>query len=120
MLTFIQLLVDEVCKLINSAEAKSCELDPIPSKLLKTYSREIVPAITEILYLLLKTGEFCEELKQALLHPLLKKAWLELPFPITDQCQTYPILVELLNGLSVTRSQSIQEKLGWQSSTISL
>ena len=47
MLTFQQLSVDEVCKLINSAEAKSCELDPIPSKLLKTNSREIAPVITK-------------------------------------------------------------------------
>ena len=54
MLTFQQLSVDEVCKLINSAEAKSCELDPIPSKLLKTNSREIAPVITEILNLSLK------------------------------------------------------------------
>ena len=35
MSTFQQLSVDEVCNLMNSAEAKSCELDPIPSKLLK-------------------------------------------------------------------------------------
>ena len=58
MLTFQQLLVDEVCKLINSAEAKSCELNPIPSKLLKTNRREIAPVITEILNLSLKTGIF--------------------------------------------------------------
>ena len=81
MLTFQQLSVEEVCKLINSAEAKSCELDPIPSKLLKTNSKEIAPVITEILNLLLKTGDFCKELKQALLHPLLKKCGLELAFP---------------------------------------
>ena len=81
MLTFQQLLANEVCKLINSAEAKSCELDPIPSKLLITKSREIAPAITEILNLSLKTDEFYEELKQALLRPLLKKRGLELAFP---------------------------------------
>ena len=81
MSTFQQLSVDEICKFINSAEAKSCELDPIPSQLLKTNSREIAPAITEILNLSLKTGEFCKELKQVLLRPLLKKYGLELAFP---------------------------------------
>ena len=96
MLTFQQLSVDEVCKLINSAEAKSCELDPIPSKLLKTNSREIAPVITEILNLSLKTGDFCEELKQALLHLLLKKRGLELAFTNYRPVSNLPYLGKII------------------------
>ena len=117
MLTFQQHLVDKVCKLINSAEAKSCELDPIPSQLLKTNSREIEPAITEILNLLLKTGEFCEELKQALLHPLLKKHGLELAFPNYRPVSNLPYLCKIIEQAVCNQITELQEKLEWQSST---
>ena len=96
MSTFQQLSVDEVCKLINSVEAKSCELDPIPLKLLKTNSREIAPVITEILNLSLKTGDFCKELKQALLCPLLKKHGLELAFPNYRPVSNLPYLGKII------------------------
>ena len=112
MLTFQQLSVDEVCKLINSAEAKSCELDPIPSKLLNTNSREIAPAITEILNLSLKTGEFCKELKQALLHPLLKKCGLELAFPNYRPVSNLPYLGKIIEWAICNQITEYTGKIG--------
>ena len=112
MSTFQQLLVDEVCKLINSAEAKSCELDPIPSKLLKTNSSVIVPVITEILNLSLKTGDFCEELKQALLCPLLKKCGLELAFPNYRPVPHLPYLGKIIERAVCNQITEYTGKIG--------
>ena len=112
MSTFQQLSVDEVCKLINSAEAKSCELDPIPSKLLKTNSRETAPAITEILNLLLKTGEFCKELKQALLHPHLKKHGLALAFPNYRPVSNLPYLSKIIEQAVCNQITEYTGKIG--------
>ena len=112
MSTFQQLTVNEVCKLINSAEAKSCELDPIPSKLLKGNSRETAPAITEILNLLLKTGEICEELKQALLHPLLKKHSLELAFPNYRPMSNLPYLGKIIEWAVCNQITEYTGKIG--------
>ena len=112
MSTFQQCLVDEVCKLINSAEAKSCELDPIPSKLLKTNSREIAPVTTEILNLLLKTADFYEELKQALLHPLLKKCGLELAFPNYRPVSNLPYLGKIIERAVCNQTTEYKSKIG--------
>ena len=112
MLTFQQLLVDEVHMLINSAEAKSCEVDPIPSKLLKTNSMEIAPAITKILNLLLKTGEFCKELKQALLCPLLKKCGLELAFPNYRPVSNLPYLGKIIEWAVCNQITEYTGKIG--------
>ena len=112
MLTFQQLSADEVCKLINSAEAKSCELDPIPYKLLKTNSREIAPVITEILNLSLKTGNFCKELKQALPHPLLKKHGLKLAFPNYRPVSNLPYLGKIIECAVCNQITEYTGKIG--------
>ena len=112
MLTFQQVSVDEVCKLINSAEAKSCELDPIPSKLFKTNSKEIAPVITEILNLSLKTGDFCKEVKQALLHTLLKKHGLELAFPNYRPVSNLPYLGKIIEWAVCNQITEYTSKIG--------
>ena len=112
MFTFQQLSVDEVCKLINSAKAKSCELDPIPSKLLKTNSREIAPVITEILNVSLKTGDFCKELKQALLYPFLKKCGLELAFPNYRPVSNLPYLGKIIEWAVCNQITEYTGKIG--------
>ena len=112
MSTFQQLSVDEVCRLINSAEAKSSELHPIPSKLLKTNSMKIAPVITEILNLLLKTGDFCKELKQALLGPLLKKRGLELAFPNYRPVSNLPYLGKIIEWAVCNQITDYTGKIG--------
>jgi hypothetical protein len=42
---------EEVLKIINSAPAKSCESDPIPTKLLKELKTVLLPVITKIVNL---------------------------------------------------------------------
>ena len=41
---FKELLVEHIIKLINQSYSKSCELDPIPTTILK----EVIPSITPL------------------------------------------------------------------------
>lgn len=77
---FKTLTEDDVLQLIKSSSNASCELDPIPTKLLKQCVHALLPIITAILNLSLSNGQFTELWKCALVTPLLKSAKLELIF----------------------------------------
>ena len=67
----------EISKIIKACASKSCELDPIPTWLLKLCLDELLPAITHIVNLSLSTSEVPPKLKFALLVPLIKKLLLD-------------------------------------------
>ena len=71
---------DEIKKMISSSPTKSCDLDPLPTKLLKECLAELCPVITKIINLSLSMGVFPPQFKSAILTPLLKKLGLELIF----------------------------------------
>src|SRR6218665_2362568 len=48
----------EVLLLLNSLPNKQCELDPIPTSLLKDCASVLLPVITQIINLSLSTGNF--------------------------------------------------------------
>lgn len=73
MFSFRSLTQDEVRKLINNAPNKSCDLDPIPTSLIKECCDELLPAIRSIINTSLVTGVFPEQHKMALIRPLIKK-----------------------------------------------
>ena len=56
---------------------KSCELDPIPTWLLKCCLTELLPLITTLVNKSLTTGSFPEGFKLALIKPHLKKQTLD-------------------------------------------
>ena len=70
---FPEVREEEVLKLLTTSPAKSCELDPFPSKLLVRHHLEVTPILTQIVNASLTQGEFTSVLKNALVHPLLKK-----------------------------------------------
>ena len=70
--------VHDIIKLINQSPSKSCELDPIPTTILKEVLPSIAPLFTSIVNESMQTGVFPQDLKEALVKPLLKKANLEL------------------------------------------
>ena len=74
---FRQLTEDEVRKLIMSSKSTMCELDPIPTSLLKGHISILLPLITKMVNLSLQTGVFPNEWKLALVTPLIKKPGLE-------------------------------------------
>ena len=68
----------EVKNTIMSLSTKSCELDCIPTNILKENIDVIIECITEIINLSLETSDFPLDWKYAIVRPLLKKAGLEL------------------------------------------
>lgn len=67
----------EISKLISKSANKSCELDPIPTWLVKECSVELVPIITKIVNASLNTGKVPTSYKSARIRPLLKKETLD-------------------------------------------
>jgi len=64
---------DEIKKLIMSSSTKSCNLDPIPTWLLKECIDSLIPVLTRIVNLSLSSAEVPSNLKEAIVLPLLKK-----------------------------------------------
>ena len=69
--------IDYVTKLILTAPNKTCDLDPIPTSLLKSISDTISPVIMKIINASLSTGSMPSAYKTAIVKPLLKKQGLE-------------------------------------------
>ena len=68
----------DVAKIIHRSPSKSCEDDPIPTNLLRNILPSVLPVLTALVNGSLQTGVFPEDLKQALVKSLLKKANLDL------------------------------------------
>jgi hypothetical protein len=69
--------VAEIMALLKNSPSKSCDLDPIPTWLLKRLSPHIAPVICHLCNIFMSTGVFPSQLKQALVLPLLKKPSLD-------------------------------------------
>ena len=69
--------VDEVSKLLSQSPDTNCDLDPIPTSLLKQCSSVLLPTITQIINLSLSTGIFPDQFKHCSVHPHLKKPKLD-------------------------------------------
>ena len=63
---------EAVNRIIQSSPAKTCDLDPIPTSLLKKCI-ELTPIITTIVNKSLTSGTYPDIFKEALVRPLLKK-----------------------------------------------
>jgi hypothetical protein len=69
---------EEVKKLVFDSSNKSCELDPIPTYVLRDCIEEILPLLTKIVNKSLQLGNMPVKLKNAIIRPLLKKLGLTL------------------------------------------
>ena len=63
---FVEMSEEEVRKVINSMATKSCEIDPVPSDLLKKSLGGMLHIITKIINLSLTQGIFVSTWKQLL------------------------------------------------------
>ena len=72
--------IDEnmVKKVITKLQMKICELDIIPTYILKDNIEKFLPTVTKIVNLSLAEGKFGQSRKMATLRPLLKKKGLDL------------------------------------------
>ena len=67
----------DVERLVTSVPVKSCELDPIPTWLLKRCSAELVPVITVMINASVTSSHVPADFKHAIVKPLLKKPTLD-------------------------------------------
>ena len=70
--------LEDTKRLIHTAATKSCEIDPIPTVLLKEHINIVAPTIRDIINLSLMSGTMPLQMKEALVRPLLKKPNLDL------------------------------------------
>ena len=75
---FELLSTSDVMKIIFGMKTKSCEIDPIPMKLLKEILPSVIEPITKIANTSLQQEIFSKHSKIAVIRPLLKKIGLEL------------------------------------------
>ncbi len=75
---FKSLTEAEVKKIILKSPNKYCELDPIPTNLLRECIDEILPLFTKIINLSLQLSDMPTSLKKAIIKPMLKKLGLQL------------------------------------------
>ena len=87
---------NDVKKMINSMQTKSCEIDVLPTKVLKSFVTELLPIITTLVNLSLSQCVFPPNWKQAKVRPLLKKLGLELIFPNYRPVSNLPFLSKLI------------------------
>lgn len=59
--------------LVGSSKIKSCDLDPVPAHVLKEWLSVLLPAMTKIVNLSIKSALVTNCFKLALLNPLLEK-----------------------------------------------
>ena len=74
---FVPATMEEVCKIIMGSPNKSCELDPLPTWLLKECIDELLPLVTSIINASLMSGCVPTDFKSARIRPLLKKTGLD-------------------------------------------
>ena len=75
--TFRSASEEEVRKIIDHAASKSCELDPMPTWLLKKCSTKLTPIITTIINKSLSSSTVPRSFKRAVVRPLVKKEGLD-------------------------------------------
>ena len=75
---FQPVILPKLHKIIQSTPNKNCDLNPVPTSLLKQILPSIIPLIADIINSSLRVGIFPESIKRALVRPLLKKPGLEL------------------------------------------
>ena len=75
--SFIPVTIDDVSNLLSQSPNTNCDLDPIPTSLLKQCSHVLLPTITNIINLSISSGVFPDQFKSCSVHPHLKKANLD-------------------------------------------
>ena len=93
---FLPLTSDQVRKIIFSLSTKSCELDAMPTKLLKDIIPGVLPVINKIVNLSLEQGVFAENWKTSVIRPLLKKQGLDLTTSNYRPVSNLPFLSKVL------------------------
>ena len=104
--------IDGINKFIQACPSKSCELDPIPTSLLKKTLPTLSFIIAEVVNTSIRSGCFPTKFKEALVKPLLIKANLDL---VKKNCRPVPnlafvgkiiervVAIQLINHVSINK-----------------
>ena len=93
----------EVRKIITDMKTKTCELDVLPTKLLKDCLEDILPTITDLVNISLSDGVFASKWKTSVIRPLLKKPNLDLILSSYRPVSNLPFLSKLLEKCAMDR-----------------
>ena len=94
---------DEVTTIIKGMKTKSCELDFLPTSLLKKALPYVINTITNIMNVSLEQGVFPDSWKTAIIRPLLKKHGLELITSNYRPVSNLPFLSKVLEKIVLAR-----------------
>ena len=94
--TFKPLTEEEVITIINKMSAKSCEIDAMPTTVLKKVLPGVITNITKVINMSLTDGKFPRDWKVAIIRPLLKKPGLELVSSNYRPVSNLPFLSKVL------------------------
>ena len=71
---FTAVTEEDIRKIVQKSNAKSCGLDPIPTSMIKQLIEPLAPILTKIVNLSLRVGIVPRTLKSATVTPLIKKS----------------------------------------------
>ena len=71
----------DVINMVKFVPPKSCDLDPIPTKILKNHIDALAHGIANIINTSFEHGYVCDSLKEAIIRPLLKSPKPDLVYP---------------------------------------
>ena len=95
---FAPLTKKEVVLTIKWMKTKSCELDDIPTDILKQMLPKVIGLITKIVNMSLKQGVYSTKWKVAMVKPLLKKLGLELINPKNRPVSNLPFISKVVEN----------------------
>ena len=109
---FVLTTTTVVTQLIKKSQAKMCELDPMPSSLVKEYAAVLAPIITQIINKAMDEGTVSDNLKNGFLKPLLKKQGLAPIFGNYCLVSNLSYILKLLEKVVSTQLIDLAEMLG--------
>ena len=114
---FLPLSKLEVHKLVMKMQTKSCEVDLIPTKLLKEYIEKFIGLLANFVNISLESGVFAEEWETATLHPLIKKGGCDIIKPNFHPVSNLSFISQLVEKAAI--GQLIQHvELLWANTSL--
>ena len=77
MSSFQEISQEDLKKVIMKCPTKSCDLDPLPTWLMKDHLSTIMPIVCHIVNSSISTGDFPSTLRNAIVTPIIKKTSLD-------------------------------------------
>ena len=93
----------EVTKIVKSMATKSCEIDVIPTPLLKDNLDHFIGVLMQLVNMSLKQRVYAKSWKMAIIQPLLKKTGLELIHSNFRPLSNLPFILKLVEHCMLYR-----------------